>query len=308
MGLLGVVLPLVALLLNVGWVANLTSMHSSDPAGNALSQAYAAVMAVGLWVLLAALMLFAGLNGEMPRWAMALAWILVPASGAAALAAVQLLSDSFYQARWPLVVPVLAPLLLVGFALWAYLPSLHRAVPAPTASVVSWAAIAILSIVPWPAVRYRASHRTADQARAEAQRKADEPRRLEKERQQNLAAFRKLTPESELAEWLEFRSPGNELRQQALEAIRHLARRQADAEQMIQRRLDYFWDDLPEFDLAATPIICERARVFLRERAQDIQPKNPDQPPQFRYLIDRVEPYLVTMKWNIGAIAMPSWR
>ena len=299
MTVFGALVLLLTTILYVGTVANLTTMHGSDPAGNALSQAYAVFMVIGLWILLAALLLIAGLRGQMPRWAPLAALLLLPASGAAALAAVQLLADTFYRAKWPIVIPAVAPLLVIGFALWAYLPALRHAVPAAAASSISWSIVLLLSVAPWPAVAYRARHGAADRAKAEAVWKAEEPRRLEAERQRNLAAFHKLTSESELEQWLAFRIPGNTLREQALEGIRRLPRRQADAELMIRRRLDYLWEDMPELDLVATPVICDGARAFLRQQREDIRPARPSDPPSFAVMVERVEPYLPTMQWLV---------
>jgi hypothetical protein len=298
--LLGAFLLLLTALLYAISLVNLLTMHGSDPAGNSLSQAYAVFIVIGLWVLLAVLSLIAGLKGGgMPKGAAVAAMVLLPASGAAAVAAIHLLSDRFYQSRWPIVIPILAPVLIVAVAVWVYLPAWRQAVPAATAGPVIASALLVLSIAPWPAVVYRARHRVADQARAEADWKADEPRRVEQARRENLAAFQKLTSASELSEWLAFRQPGNELREQALEAIRGLPRRQADAEEMMRRGLDYFWEDVARLDLTATPPICERGRLFLRERARDIQPPHPEDPPRFGLMKERVEPYLPTMQWLV---------
>jgi hypothetical protein len=299
MTVLGALLLIVATILYVGTVANLATMHDSDPAGNALSRVYAVFMLIVLWILLAALLVIASLRGAMPRWAPLAAVVLLPASGAAALAAAQLLADPFYTARWPIIIPALAPLAIIAYALWVYLPSIHKAVPATAASWAVWSMVMLLSLAPWPAVAYRKRHGETDRARAEAARKADEPRRIEEERQRNLEAFHQLTSESELEQWLEFRAPGNELREQALEGIRRLPRRQADAELMIARRLDYFWDDVPNLDLVASPAICEGARAFLRERVTDIRPLHPSDPPSFAFMVERVEPYLPTMQWLV---------
>jgi hypothetical protein len=134
----------------------------------------------------------------------------------------------------------------------------------------------ILSIAPWPTMRYRSRHRATDQVDAEA-------RRIVVDREENRAAFHKLTQDSELSEWLAFRAPDNPLRVQALEGIRRLPRRQADAEELMRRGLDSFWEDVPELDLQATPVICERARHFLLERAERIEPYLPT----FQWLVDQ---------------------
>ena len=68
---------------------------------------------------------------------------------------------------------------------------------------------------------------------------------------------------------------------------------------MLRQGSDYFWDDWPNLNLEASPVVCEAARKFLRERAKDIEPHNPAEPPNFSYMVDRIDPYLSTMKWLI---------
>ena len=59
--------------------------------------------------------------------------VLVPASGAATIAAVEVLSQGTeWPVEWPLVVPIVAPLTLIVVALWSYLPAM-RATLAPSA-------------------------------------------------------------------------------------------------------------------------------------------------------------------------------
>src|SRR5215831_6217019 len=91
----------------IGVTANLTTMNQSDAAGNALSQAFAVLMIIGLWILLAILMIMAAVQGGMPRWAVVLALIAVPASGAAAVAVESLLEGRGTAAvgSWALIVP-----------------------------------------------------------------------------------------------------------------------------------------------------------------------------------------------------------
>jgi hypothetical protein len=274
-------------------------MHTSDAAGNGLTQSFAFLTTIILWIFLGALLVVAGVKGEMPPWTSVAALILVPGSGAAAIAAVNLLADTFYKSKWPVAIPAFAPLLIIAFALWAFYPALQGRISAINASAFTWTAILLLSLAPWPAVAYRRHHGEADRAKAAADYQADEPKRIEAERQRNLAEFRKLTPDSPLKDWLTFRPASNELREQALAAIRKLPRRQADAELMLRQGLDYFWDDLPELDLAPSPVVCESARKFLLEKARDIQPHNPADPPKFAYMVERIEPFLPTMKWLV---------
>src|SRR5258708_6044612 len=93
------ILLFFTLLTYVGLIATASTMHNSDAAGNGLSQSFAFLMTITLWILLAVLMLVAGIKGEMPKWTAVAAFSLVPASGVAAFAAVGLLTDTFYKAK-----------------------------------------------------------------------------------------------------------------------------------------------------------------------------------------------------------------
>ncbi len=281
-------------------LATLASLHSSDAAGNGLSQAFGVFLTIGLWTLLASLLVVAAIKGEMPRWTMASAMLLVPASGAAALVAGHMLSDKFYHAKWPLIVPVLLPLPIMAFALWSCLPSLRAVVPAVPAGAFTWGAVLILSLVPVPEVADRLRNGASDRAKAQAEREVGAPQRAEEERQRNLAAFRKLTPASSFSEWMEFRSPTNELREQALAAIRQLPQRQAEIESLLQRGYDYLVDEVQDFDLKPTPVIGEAARRHLKQKVIDLTPRNPAEPPQFKYLVERIEPSLTAIKWLVA--------
>src|SRR5262249_42323223 len=140
-------------------------MHS-DPAGNALSQSFAFLTTVALWLFLAARLIAARMKGGMPRWASVAAFVLVPASGAAAVGAVSLLTDLFYNSKWPAVVPALAPPLIIAAALWAFVPDLGGFISTSYANAFTWSA----------AMVYRNLHREADRAKAAVVHIANEPK------------------------------------------------------------------------------------------------------------------------------------
>jgi len=170
MTVFGAILLVVTLLLYVATLGMITSMHSSDAAGNGLTQSFGFLTTAALWIFLGALLIVAGVKGELPPWQSAVALILVPASGAAALAAVKLLTDTFYKSKWPVVIPALTPLLLIAVALLAYSPGLRRLISSTHGAGLIWSAILILSLAPWPALAYRARHAEADRTKAETLR------------------------------------------------------------------------------------------------------------------------------------------
>ena len=100
-----------------------------------------------LWGALALLLFAGGIMGEMPRWAAILACFALPFSGIGAFIAIDMMSR---RAAWALIFPALLPLLIAFYALWARFPRLHARFPDPMTSVLVWAAILVLSVLPMP--------------------------------------------------------------------------------------------------------------------------------------------------------------
>src|SRR5271169_1391873 len=115
-----IVLSVLILLVWVLQLATLSDLGRSDAAGNALGEAYAAIEIIVLWLLLAVLLIVCGVTGKMP-WPTALAAvILLPASGFAAITALDLLADhNAPPFLWPIVTPALVPPIVVGFGFWS---------------------------------------------------------------------------------------------------------------------------------------------------------------------------------------------
>ena len=112
--LAGIGLSVLILLAWVGQLATLSDLSGSDPAGNALAQAFGALEIIVLWGLLAVLALLAATKGAMPRAAALAIIILIPASGFAAMTAAELLTaPDVAPFIWPIIIPALGPPLIV---------------------------------------------------------------------------------------------------------------------------------------------------------------------------------------------------
>jgi hypothetical protein len=293
----GGALLLLTCLLWLALVATAATLNESDAAGNGLSYAYAMIMTIALWVLLAVLLLVAGSTGAIPAWVGLCALALVPLSGAAAMAAVNLLQGrAGTLAKWPIVVPLLVPLLIILYAVWRYFPALRAAVPARSAHVGVWSAILVLSLLPWPSLLARSRTSAAQQAKVEEASQIEEAQAAARKHQENLAKFRTLTPESSLWDWLQFTTDGNELRDSAFAGIHQLRRRQADAEEMIGLGLDLPMMELSHLDLQITPRFCGIAREFLRKDAESFRPKT-SEPAPYAVVAFRIERHLPTIRW-----------
>ena len=143
------VLAAVALL---GWLIllpGLASLDSSDAAGNAMSQGFAALQAITLWVVLAILTLLCLAKGQAPAWASLAAVLLVPGSGVAAIGALELLARTELPPNlWPIVALAAPPPLIVAFCLWAITPPLRAWLPANVVPIAVWGATPASSAEP----------------------------------------------------------------------------------------------------------------------------------------------------------------
>jgi len=100
---------MAALFLWLFFAAGSTTPYTSDAAGNAMAAGFVMLSGFALWVLLAVLMLLAGLRGGLAPWTIVAAIVLVPASGAAALRIAELFAKASSPPKWLAVVPIAAP-------------------------------------------------------------------------------------------------------------------------------------------------------------------------------------------------------
>jgi len=97
-----------------------------------------------LWVALAILLAAGAIIGAMPRWSKLVAIVMVPLAGVTTFVAIDMCSRHM---RWAIVFPVLLPLLVALYALWARFPKYHAALlPRPT-SLAAWGLTFGLSVV-----------------------------------------------------------------------------------------------------------------------------------------------------------------
>jgi hypothetical protein len=276
-------LSILALLLWAMQLALLNDLRGSDAAGNALAQAYGAIAIILLWVLLAVLSLIAFFKGAMPVPAAIAALILIPVSGDAALSALELLrAPELAPFRWPIIIPALAPPIMVAYTFWALLPGIHVRVPAIYAGTVAWGSVLLLCIALVPFQQMRGA--VGDQ--------------MEAARAKAAADFAKLAEDAPLWEWVPFlATPDQTLVSSAIDRIRHLKRRQSDAELMLERG-DFPLGQLGAFDLTPTQALCENARKLLRQHAGTLTPKEPNSRP-FKDIAVAVSDAVSAMTWLI---------
>ena len=290
------VLLALTLFLWVGQIANLNQINASDAAGNALSDAFAVLLALAEWGLLAALLLMGGIKGEMPGWAAILAYVLHPASCAAAIATGSLMRGSAGTTIPGLiVVPVVAPLAIAAFASWAFFPAFRGAIPAGAAGS-AWGAVLLLAILPWPFLAARSRQTTTRRAANEIQSQATEKVASAAARQENLKKLEALDPDTALWKWMEFTDPEKGVREEAYAAIHKLERRQSDAEQMASSGLTLPLLDLPNLNLEPTPPLVRAHKDYLLELVRRI--RRPDAGSvQYSWIASEIDSYLPSIQW-----------
>lgn len=276
-------------------MAGIGGLHDGDGMSRGLAGIYALIAIAILWILLAVLLVNAAVAGEMPLWAGIAALLLHPASLVATVLAVDLLGTD-RDHGWAIIVPIAVPPLIAGYAFWARLPRLHAVLaPHPTSGVV-WGAVLVLSLATVPGMIER-------EKTTKAHRKAipfisDEERR-EQQRQERLTRFEQLTPTSPLDEYLQFLGQGDALRDRAVDSVRRVENRQAEAEAML--RSTYGLDivrNLSVLELRATPEFCMAANDYLRKRAEGARPKGTG--PTFWIVEDELEILMPAFDWLVA--------
>lgn len=293
------VLLAITALLWVGIVANAITIRSSDAAGNALSHAFGVLMVIALFVLLGIVVILAAVRGSMPVWMRLAAVVLIPASGAATVAAIEVLSQQTeWPVRWPLVVPILAPAAVIALALWASVPALRGVASASVVGATLFGLLAMLSVAPWPLLRERARIRRAGPGELQAIRVAKRAKWGNRDRDAERAQLESIEAESSLYAWLPFAEPGSPLRDRALTAIQRLPDRQREAEEMVRAGNVAALREVPNLGVEATPALCEAAREAVAYHARRVEPDqgSPAYPPAAR----DVEFYMPTIEWLVA--------
>lgn len=255
-----------------------------DPAGAAIGLGFAQLGFFLLFVLLTALMLTAGLGGDMPASGRVSLALLGPAAFVAVNMAFELLTNPTESpGLWALVVPAAAPTLIVVYCLWALIAPLRARVPARVAGFGLMGALGLIcaAIVPLEAMR-------AHQSSVWEARVADWE-----------ARFAATPGDAALSQWIPFLKSGVYSVEDAARAkILALPSRQRDAEAMLARD-EFPLDELSRFDLDPTPALCRNAQASLSRRAAALALK-PGETPDFNKVFPEFFGASQAILWLVG--------
>jgi hypothetical protein len=269
-------------------------VHGDAVLGQGLGWLAAMLFAGFTWLWLGGLLLKAGVEDRMPAPANLPAALLYVLSAAAVSVAYFLLQDS--SRSWPAITPALLPPILAFYVFALYHPSWGSFFSAPNGSRGVWGAVLILSLAPWPAF-YR--QLVGDHAvRIERGKARDEWKQREGKhnRAGNLEKLKTMTADLPLTDWYPLLAEEGGVTTEALEALRHVGRRQADIEYLLSNGVLRAMMLLPELDLKATPELCEAARTFLLKSAKSSRVRPKQDPVEYRSGGD-VEGSLDGVRW-----------
>ncbi len=279
-----VALSTLALIVYAVMLSLLADLAGSDAAGNAYSQAYAAVAIIALWVLLAIILTIALAKGDAGWPVVTAAVILIPASAVASLFAMGLLTNPNQAPYlWPIVIPAGLPLLALALAFWMLLPGLRLTLPWPFGIPAICGAVIVLclAIVPFNLIRDSARE-TIVAARAKME-----------------AEYDKLPADAGLAQLLPFIGAFyGEKETELNRRVRSVPTRQSEAEAMLARG-EFPLRMLNQLDLDPAPSLCDKARAQLRQDAAALALK-PGQSNPYTVIAQRVSDAVTAMQWLVG--------
>ncbi len=247
--------------------------HGDAAMGQGIAWLLAIVLAGLTWLWLGGLLLKAGTEQMLPAWGGFAALALYLASGGAVAASLFLLQNP--KVVWPIVAPLLIPPILAVYVAGLYLPSLRPAALSTGGAALIWGVLTILTLLPWPPLALKLKQDKAnavEQVRAQSEWEKHE---RERNRSENLVKLQAMKHDQPLMDWYPLLEEKGGVRGEALEALRHVERRQADIEDMLSWGITQAMILLPELNLEARPQLCEAARAFLMKNAKEtrVRPK-----------------------------------
>jgi len=255
-------------------------VHGDAVVGQGIAWLWAMLFAGFTWLWLGGLLLKAGVEDRMPASANLPAAFLYLLSAAAVAAAFPLLQDP--NRAWLVITPALLPPILAFYVFALYHPSWRSFFSAPNTSRAVWGVVLLLALAPLPAF-YR--HIVGDRAaRIEGAKARDEwkVREGQRHRAENLEKLKTMTPEMPLTDWYPLLDEEGGVAAEALEALRHIERRQSDIEFLLSNGVLKAMMLLPQLDLKATPELCEAARTFMLQSAKSSRVRPKQDPREYR--------------------------
>jgi hypothetical protein len=273
-------------LLSVLLAAWVWDYHEGDAAGQGLTQAYSALAALLLWLLLGALLTLCGVRGALPgrvKFYVALVFVVALTGQFLSFSMLSGTSKGDFADVILRSIVMLSPWLVILYCLGTAYTGLRGLQPIAAGTLVSLSALAGIVWVPRLA-EVRQQRATVDQAYAEEHAK--------------LESIRAMPDDTPLDKLLAYTNvPGmftTEMPETARARIRKLPRRQEEIQALLARDSELAFIQLNCFDIDVTPGICSAARKNLariagqwRANASNPDPRLSDLAGPIRFLVHR---------------------
>lgn len=289
-------LLVVTLFLYAVTAGTVADSRSSDPAGNALSDAFAALSAGGLWIATAVLLVMAKTRGAMVTWAQAALFVLVPVAVVAFFLAMGRFGAGDKSA---LIVVFALPALLILYAVWAHFPALHGTLrPAGTsAGLLVMVGVLALGTISVGLRTMPPSPRAPEQLAAQEKARLEETAKAGRvTRERAAAAFAALGPESHIADYLPYLHD-HAFAEQALRGIQKVKTRQADAVALLEQWHLAELGELWQFNVLPTRDLCAAYGTALTTAANRVTRARSD----YLSAAMDLEWQLPNIKWLVSA-------
>jgi hypothetical protein len=230
-----------------------------------MRQLNSGLAAAVIWLLLGGLLLLVNVKGVLPEKVGFASWFLLPVSGVLALAALGAMYDP--AMRWAVIIPASAPLLIAGYAAYLCWPSASYSTT--RAGFLMWGVVIVMGLIPLPRAitRFEAA---GDNGSIEAKPGPEMDRWMAKEnerrRQAGLDELRKIDEDTTLNDLEHLTRGDSPVKADALEAMRHLPARQAQAEKALMYEYSGILPLLPQIDIQPSPALCSAAKEYLRKQ------------------------------------------
>jgi hypothetical protein len=293
----GVILLVLAILswlliaVNLSFVVG-KSGEGDAAMGKALSTIVTFVFVVLMWLLMAGLLIRAGAQEVLTTWAALAATLLLFLSGAAAIAAVFLLDDP--RMAWPAAIPIVVPILIVGYVVCLYQPALTAVMARPQIGGLVWGAVLLIALTPWPAV-HRSQEKSA-RAIAEAEQIGAQQGQVasQKKKEEGLIRIQQMKPDSHIWDWFSLLNRESGVQQEALAAFSTIPNRQADLEEWMGESL-VTMEYVASLDIKLTPKLCEAAERWCKKFSREMLPQN--RQPSYYEEKQLLEPAMTGLRW-----------
>jgi hypothetical protein len=264
--------------------------HKSDAAGNGMTQGFAFLLAILLWILLGVLLLISGTRNKLPGVSVLITLLLYAGGAAGYFVALNILKELASGDRFEFllrIVVVACPWAVVWYCLWNFFPGVRAVVPTMVANCVAVVPVLLLAAVPWlvqgPANAIMTARRQAFQDAYDKQQKL-------------VLEINALPADTPLIAFLGHTdSPSSDASGAAISRMRTLARRQTETEELLHKQDTRVLRVVSNLDVVMTPALCEGGRQSIRKLAEQFKPAAPA--PPFASVEDKLNTYTTSIRW-----------